>query len=38
MVKIHTSKNPANMLTKVVPTAMFKVFLDMVGMVVSEKA
>ena len=28
MVKIHTSNNPADMLTKVVPSAKFKTYLD----------
>ncbi|KAH9657534.1 hypothetical protein KPL70_023118 [Citrus sinensis] len=32
MVKIHTDRNPADMLTKVVTTAKFKVCLDIVGL------
>ena len=31
MVKIHTDRNPADMLTKVVTTAKFKVCLDITG-------
>ena len=31
MVKIHTSNNPADMLTKVVPTTKFKTCLDIAG-------
>ena len=31
MVKIHTSNNLANMLTKVVPTVKFKTCLDIAG-------
>ncbi|KAH9745502.1 hypothetical protein KPL70_004095 [Citrus sinensis] len=32
MVKIHTDRNPADMLTKVVTTAKFKVCLDIAGL------
>ena len=32
MVKIHTDRNPADMLTKVVTIAKFKVCLDIAGL------
>jgi len=32
MVKIHTDRNPADMLTKVVTTAKFKVCLDIASL------
>lgn len=32
MVKVHTDSNPADMLTKGVPTATFKIRLDMAGL------
>ncbi|KAH9650014.1 hypothetical protein KPL70_026198 [Citrus sinensis] len=31
MVKVHTDSNPADMLTKVVPTAKFNLCLDLIG-------
>lgn len=32
MVKVHTDSNPTDMLTKVVPTAKFKIHLDKAGL------
>lgn len=32
MMKVHTDNNPANMLTKVIPTIMFKSCLDIAGL------
>lgn len=32
MSKVHTDENPADMLTKVVPTTKFKVYLDLASL------